>query len=288
MSSDQYVTLMSNACVDLFPDNSPRRFRNKLSNPMCLEGDWTVALEDICFPFKCYNITEKISITFRTPCICTPNSYTERIDDDEEFHSPPHSSQSSPIQNNHSASFDISSKEIESRIGTLNRGYYRNADELGGAICALYDDLLKDKSDSGELILALDYDYSEYVNTFRFIAKPLRGASSVGDHSITIGASDWTQLKNQLGLEKHISSNILKVVVYPEMTPTQCNVQRHRRLYACSDVIEYQQVGGTAKQLLGTVNIDQSGNCDNRPSTRFLQVRGTSLDSIEIDLMSNI
>ena len=288
MSSDQYVTLLSNACVEQFPDNSPRRFRNKLCNPMCLEGDWTVALEDLCFPFKCYNITDKISITFRAPCICTPNSHTERIDDAEEFHSPSHSGQSSPIQTIQSAAFDISSTKIVARVGTLERGYYRNADELGSAICSLYEDLLKDKSESGELVLALDYDYSEVENTFRFIAKPLTNTASVADFSITIGASDWTQLTNQLGLERHISSNILKIVVYPEMTPTRCNVQRHRRLYACSDVIEYQQVGGTAKQLLGTVNIDQSGNCDNRPTPRFLQVRGTTIESIEIELMSNI
>ena len=288
MSSDHYVTLMSNTCVEQFPDNSSRRFRNKLCNPLFLEGDWSVALEDLCFPFKCFNITNKISLTFRAPCICTPNSHIERIDDAEEFHSPTHSSQSSPIQTNQSAAFNISSTEIVSRIGTLSRGYYRNADEIGGAICSLFDDLMKDKSESGELILALDYDYSEVENTFRFIAKPLTNTPTVGNHAITIGASDWTQLTNQLGLERHVSSNILRVVVYPEMTPARCNVQRHRRLYVCSDVIEYQQIGGMAKQLLGSVNIDQSGNCDNRPSSRFLQVRGTTIESIEIELMSNI
>ena len=238
MSSDQYITLMSNACVEQYPDNSPRRFRNKLCNPLCLEGDWSVALEDLCFPFKCFNITDKIRITFRVPCICAPNSHTERIDNDEVFHSPSHNSQSSPIQTNQSAVFASAKTEIVTRIGTLARGYYRNADELGSAICSLYDDLLKDKPESGELILALDYDYSEIENIFRFNPKPITNTSSVGDLSITIGASNWTQLRNQLGLEKYISSNILKIVVYPEMTPTRCNVQRHRRLYVCSDVIE--------------------------------------------------
>ena len=105
---------------------------------------------------------------------------------------------------------------------------------------------------------------------------------------ITIAASDWTQLTNQLGLERHVSSNMMRIFVNQEMTPTQCNVQRHRRLYVCSDVIESQIIGGTAKQLLGTVNIDQSGNCDNRPTPRFLQVRGTTIESIEIELVSNI
>ena len=279
---------MSNACVEQFPDNSSRRFRNKLCNPLCLEGDWGVALEDLCFPFKCFNITDKIGLTFRTPCICAPNSHIESIDDAEEFHSPPNSSQSSPIQTNQSSAFDISSTETVARIGTLARGYYRNADELGSAICSLYDDLLKDKSESGELILSLDYDYSEVENTFRFTAKPLTNTPSFGDHSITIAASDWTQLTNQLGLERYISSNMLRIFVNPEMTPKRCNVQRHRRLYVCSDVIEYQQIGGMAKQLLGSVNIDHSGNCDNRPTPRFLQVRGTTIESIEIELVSNI
>ena len=286
MSSDIYVTLMSNSCLTQFPNNTPQKFRNKLCTPINLDGDWQVALEDLSFPFKCFNIIQSIKVEFRAPC------FQSKVHDEDNFHSPRASVESTPIESTPIESTPELDPPavIESvfKSGLLEKGYYRDADELGSAIMSLFHDLYKEQRASGDLILDLDYDYSEVDNKFKFVVIELMEVTTLEDQDITIIASDWTPFLSHLGLESVISEDEIQLNPTAQMIPVTCNVPIFRRLYVCSDVIEYQQVAGTYTQLLATTPIDHSGRVECKIVPRFLSVRGTMIESIEIELMSNI
>ena len=58
-----YITLPSNASMDLFPNNTLTHFKTKLSSTLQLDGDYEVALTEIMFPFN-WKFREKGSIVF--------------------------------------------------------------------------------------------------------------------------------------------------------------------------------------------------------------------------------
>ena len=47
--NEAYITVLSTASRDYFPDNSPHIFANKLQKPLNLDGNWVCALCDIQF-----------------------------------------------------------------------------------------------------------------------------------------------------------------------------------------------------------------------------------------------
>lgn len=55
--SDFYITLPSDASMEIFPDNTQSSFRTKLSAPLVLSSDdWEVGLTEIFIPKTWYNI----------------------------------------------------------------------------------------------------------------------------------------------------------------------------------------------------------------------------------------
>ena len=60
------VELHSYASSKIYPQNTIASFTNVLPDQINLKGEWEVALTDICFPSKFFNITEgsfRISVT---------------------------------------------------------------------------------------------------------------------------------------------------------------------------------------------------------------------------------
>lgn len=55
-SGDFYVTLPSNASLDVYPLNRLSSFRTKLNTPLQLEGQWEVALVELIFPTPLINV----------------------------------------------------------------------------------------------------------------------------------------------------------------------------------------------------------------------------------------
>lgn len=54
-----YITLPSNASMDIFPNNTLAEFKVKLPNHMNLDGDWEVGLASITFPRTWFTIRAK-------------------------------------------------------------------------------------------------------------------------------------------------------------------------------------------------------------------------------------
>lgn len=62
MSKDFYVSLLSSSSCDLYIDNKPGRFTNKLKNEIYLDdaAEWEVALTDIRLPLNIINLPNEI------------------------------------------------------------------------------------------------------------------------------------------------------------------------------------------------------------------------------------
>ena len=58
-----YITLPSNASMDLFPKNTLTSYTTKLSSAIKLEGEYEVALTEIMFPFN-WNFRDNGNIMF--------------------------------------------------------------------------------------------------------------------------------------------------------------------------------------------------------------------------------
>ena len=65
MSSFKFY-LVSNACPEVYPNNTPSDFRTSLNNPLELEGKWEVGLESICYSAEIEDYEEDASITMYT------------------------------------------------------------------------------------------------------------------------------------------------------------------------------------------------------------------------------
>lgn len=57
MNNEFFVTLISNASMNLFPHNTQARFITKLNPPISLSGKWSIGLSEISVPRSLYNIT---------------------------------------------------------------------------------------------------------------------------------------------------------------------------------------------------------------------------------------
>ena len=58
------VYLPSNACTQLYPNNSPSDYRTRLDQPINVDGDWEVGLESVFYLPNFQNEGEKARIDF--------------------------------------------------------------------------------------------------------------------------------------------------------------------------------------------------------------------------------
>jgi hypothetical protein len=58
MSYEFVVDLVSNACMETYPNNTLSKFTNRLPCPLNLNGEWTVGIQEIFYPTS-YSITSK-------------------------------------------------------------------------------------------------------------------------------------------------------------------------------------------------------------------------------------
>jgi hypothetical protein len=65
---DDYFTvdLLSNASMDIFPDNKLNSFKTLLPKTITLEGDWRVGLVDVSFPTRTFNISRQKILVEKT------------------------------------------------------------------------------------------------------------------------------------------------------------------------------------------------------------------------------
>lgn len=77
-----FVTLPSNSSIQYFPSNTQSSFRTKLSSPLVLNGEWEVALTELCMPRNWYNINlenSNYSVSFEEEKLITMKEQEYRI-----------------------------------------------------------------------------------------------------------------------------------------------------------------------------------------------------------------
>ena len=58
MSNEYFVDVVSNASMDIFPDNTFSSFINRLPKELNLEGEWLVAVQEIIYPLS-FKVTKR-------------------------------------------------------------------------------------------------------------------------------------------------------------------------------------------------------------------------------------
>lgn len=52
MSSEYFVDLVSNASMEIYPENTISKFTNRLAAPLNLDGEWSVAVQEVFYPLS--------------------------------------------------------------------------------------------------------------------------------------------------------------------------------------------------------------------------------------------
>ena len=67
-NSDEFtIDLISNASMETFNENTMASFRNQLSQPIQLQGEWQVALTSLSFPSKINNVNSGEIVVYTNP-----------------------------------------------------------------------------------------------------------------------------------------------------------------------------------------------------------------------------
>lgn len=89
MSSFKFY-LPSNACPNVYPNNSPTDFRIALDKPLTLEGNWEVGVESICYSSQIHDDSEHASMNLKVgkvsrPLLNNEYPYHYRVSADESW-----------------------------------------------------------------------------------------------------------------------------------------------------------------------------------------------------------
>ncbi len=61
------MTLPSNSSMNVHPDNTLTEYKVRLPQPLTLQGEWEVALVEITYPHRWYNVPENTRFYFKLP-----------------------------------------------------------------------------------------------------------------------------------------------------------------------------------------------------------------------------
>ena len=76
-SSEFTIDLLSNASMDVFNGNTMASFRNQLSQPIHLQGEWQVALTSLSFPSNIKNVNSGEIVVYKNS-MSNPNESSNR------------------------------------------------------------------------------------------------------------------------------------------------------------------------------------------------------------------
>lgn len=62
-----FVVLPSDSSMNYFPDNTVARYKTKLVHPICIEGDYEVALTELIYPLNFHNFVPKDKCSLHYP-----------------------------------------------------------------------------------------------------------------------------------------------------------------------------------------------------------------------------
>lgn len=178
------VYLPSNACPNVYPNNSPTDFRIALDKPIELEGRWEVGVEGICYSSKIYDDAKLATINVEVERLTRP-----RINDLRPFRY--HLSVNKKwlgFQGVRPLSFEMNPRKIDEVLNTLNSLNHMilKTDERAFHFQCDGDNILCDILDKG-LFLRLSPRLAELLGSDEII----------GDHTILTPTKHNNDLLNR-------------------------------------------------------------------------------------------
>ena len=263
-----YIDLLSNASLDIYPNNTLAFFSNFMSNPINLGrgSEWEVALTDISFPNRVYNVTDG---EFTLGYIPTPTLQRYRV-----------------VVNKP----DTVSKELINSypdVPFLNQ--YRSFNIPKGCYTEI-----------GQFIDAMNSQIATFTNmertmTFAYNEETL-------NLSFTFEGTTEGQSRVYFKIQSDDLAQILGLgtdAVYCEanqiIAPYPCDIARFHTIFVYSDIVDFSNVRNVKNQLLRAFTFRQRTKnedliviypCDNRFFSN-LQYRNVCLDnfnSIQIEI----
>ena len=266
MMSSFYVDLLSNASLDIYPNNTLAFFSNFMTNPINLgsASEWEVALTDISFPNRVYNITEgkftlgyiptpSLSLSLKTAHHPDAVTQVERLPD-------------VPFLNQY-------------QTFVIPKGFY---------------------TEMGQIIAAMNLQIATFTNiqdtiSFKYHVEALNlsftfEGTTTGQSRIffKVESEDLAQVLG-LGTDAiYCESNLIDA-------PYPCDIARFHTIFVYSDIVDFANVGNVKNQLLRAFTFRQRTKnedlqvmypYDNR-SFSNLQYRNVRLDrfnSIQIEI----
>ena len=322
MSNEYFISLQSCLNNNEYPTNRFSKFRNNLPSPLRLDGEWKASLIDISLPVRYYNVqTQTLAFVapIRTPKDSTAlDSYECKIDKKME-----ESINSTLLTDDmgqdmfHSAGSPGKDAKVAKRnkviricrTARLSAAFYLGVDELCAAIVQLYQNTFNDLFESGDILADLRISYSPLSNMLNLHSKLINDEIEEEEEEeedlpeippILIFAKNKILLQYHFGL-KCLSKSFDKGYVFfyvetdfsTELYSTNpCNLRKYAKLYVSCDCIEYSSIGNNVIKLLTSIPISSDKKTialsTSYPTTRYHTVRSTLIDSIEIELLSNI
>jgi len=262
------VVLPSDASMDCYPDNTVAHYKTKLAYPICIDGDYEVAIMELIYPNNYHNfiLKEPLVVSFPlTPLEC------ERVSRRPEDH--------------------------DERVGFVNRfrwelesGYFKNEQAL---VNYINTELLKQYKTiyDGEF----DEPFLKYDEKTRFMKFSLRGKTrAIGNRKETLGVDEQVE-KKQIHL-KAAAAGVSKAFIERFSLKDVVNKKPfefggYHLMYVYSDIVTPYLVGDVQTPLLRT--IAPSSKRDEMVTVTFtnpyyVPVARRGIDTIQILINSEL
>jgi hypothetical protein len=276
-SESFFVTLPSDASINIFPANRQNHYHIKLPKPLDLQDKWEVALMEIIYPRQVININD-VSQETGFQIIVTDPAIQRKI---EHVALP-------TIKNSHfiKATNDDSSRVYHFEIPS---GHYYSATHLVEVIENIYKQTLGKVLEDFSIKLSLKYSKIHNKVTIYYTAAT----------KTKVGIRFDDGLSAKLGLENWTKGTPLNALYRDEIAGTRC-VDLDAglsALYIYTDIADYQTVGNVAVPLLRAIpfDVNVAGQGDNVRThahwecthPHYVRVRKHYFDTLEIDIRND-
>lgn len=266
MMTSFYIDLLSNASLDIYPNNTLAFFSNFMSNPINLgtASDWEVALTDISFPNRVYNISDgKFTLGYvPTPSLKFAHKLANRPD-------------------------AVSREETYPDVPFLNqyqtfvipKGCYTEIEQI---VAAMNTQIVT--FTNIEDVISFEY-HGETMNLSFTFKGTTTGQSRI---YLKIESEDLAQILGLGTHEMYSDGNYINA-------PYPCDIARFHTIFVYSDIVDFTHVGNVKNQLLRAFTFRQRIKnedllvlypYDNRSfsNLQYRNVRLDSFNSIQIEI----
>ena len=260
-----YMTLLSDACRNEFPENSPTNYVTRLMNRIEFDGKWEVAVAEASIPIRWANVFTENTIRTWSRHIAKPQLGGQ-----------------------------WNSSKVPKRA-------YKSPRMLCDVLDRIYKNLLKNAfptPNSGE---SFKFDNVTGVLTIKLLSRTqvTRELAAILGLPVPDDESEWVDipyLQEGQTLDTPADHNRISEGVILQPIKTICDLRRGiHHIFVYSDIVEYVPVGDVGAPLLRVIPMPNNSDADpiafNHTFTfhhpHYIPVNRPIIETVEIDLRSD-